>query len=178
MCTEWPRFIHHVSSTRDTENWFALLERTTHEIEYISIWAPFIALRMSKRYSISRHVFSSIWVVTEATALLNLCTMFHHTANFWMEHPVLYIALKDKVQWCYSGGARGPRDWSVPPSTYVVQRLSIMPQCGGAPSYWKKTFVWRCGAICGTALKRRIFFSGSFEQYNPFPDISKTLWFM
>jgi hypothetical protein len=54
------------------------------------MWAPFVALRMSIRHLVSRHVFSSTWGITEATVLLILAT-----ANFWTEYLVLYIAPKD-----------------------------------------------------------------------------------
>lgn len=75
--TEWPQFVHYSSSThktqtiRDTENWLAPLEWTTRQAQNISMWAPFVAPRKSKLFSISRHIFFSILSVTEATALLN-----------------------------------------------------------------------------------------------------------
>jgi hypothetical protein len=48
----------HISSThktqgiRDKGNWFALLERTTHQVQNFSTWAPSVALRMSRQYHI------------------------------------------------------------------------------------------------------------------------------
>jgi hypothetical protein len=41
---------------------------------------------------------------------------FNHTTNFRMEYLVLYITPKEEVQWGYIGGARGLRDWLVPPN--------------------------------------------------------------
>jgi hypothetical protein len=65
-------FKYTQSTVRDTENLFALVQRT-YEVQYVSTWAPFVTLRMSKRYSILRHVFSSTWGVTSnCTALLIL----------------------------------------------------------------------------------------------------------
>jgi hypothetical protein len=94
------KYAKHMS-IRDTENWFALLERTTHQVQYFSVWAPFVARRMSKRYSISRCVFQHLGC-HRSNCIADSCTNFNHTTNFWTEYLVLYIAPKEKIQ----GGSR------------------------------------------------------------------------
>jgi hypothetical protein len=113
--TGWPQFIHHISGThrnwsiQSTENWCALLERTTHQVQYFATWTPFVAHIMSKRYSILCHVFSTIWCVRRS-CIVDSCTKFNHIANFWTEYLVLYIAPKGKkfyrvisVEWGIQG---------------------------------------------------------------------------
>jgi hypothetical protein len=62
--------VHTKQSIQDTENRFTLLERTTHQVQDISMWAPLVAHRMSKQFSISCQMFSFIWGVTEATTFI------------------------------------------------------------------------------------------------------------
>jgi hypothetical protein len=127
--------VHTKHSIWDTENWFALLERTTHLVQYTLMWAPFVARRMSKRYSTSRHVFSSIWGVRETTALLIRARSSTTLPTFGRNVGPLHSPRR-KTQWGYIGGLSGPRDWPVPLNPTVcntfIQRIS---QC--------KAHAWR-----------------------------------
>jgi hypothetical protein len=112
---------------RDAGNWFALLERT-HQVQYAPMWASFVALRMSERYSISRHVFPASAVLPKQPHYWDMLK-FNHILNFGTECLVLYIAPKDKIQWRYTGGREG--------ATTLV--LCVRLQCEETPSCWKRT---------------------------------------
>jgi hypothetical protein len=92
---------------------------------------------MSKRYSIWGHVFSSIWSVTEATAVL-IHARSTTLQTFGRIHGSLLNPKKYPLRLYRS--KRGPRDWPVPPNPSIwksfIQRFS---DCK-APA-WRETIL-------------------------------------
>jgi hypothetical protein len=86
--------------------------------------------------------------------IVDSCTKFNHTVNFWTEYLILYINWKDKIHWTYIRGV-GDQGIGLSCPSHLFRKVLFggshcKAQCGGAPSCWKKTFGWKY-AICGAA---------------------------
>lgn len=109
-----PPFIRHFSGThkthslRDTENWFTSLKRTTHQVQYIWMWASSLAHTPFQHLGCHRR-----------NCIFDSCIKFDHTTKFWTEYLVFYIAPKEEVNGVYIRWTRGHRNWPVPPNPPV-----------------------------------------------------------
>jgi hypothetical protein len=99
------------------------------------MWVPFPARRMCKRYSTSRHVFSSICGVAEATALVMRARSWTSLpTSGWNIGSFTRTQKKKKTIWLHRGSERA-KDWAVRPNPFgkvlLTDNLPVSPQCQG-----------------------------------------------
>lgn len=137
--------VHIIWSIQNTENWCALFERTTYQIQYFSTW---------KTICSSHNV---------QTVLEFIPCVFQHLGcqkklYCWLMHKVqprgqlldripgpLYSSKRNKnpfgLYW-WSEGSKGLVCSTQSIWISFIQKLTARLQYGGASSYWNKTFGW------------------------------------
>jgi hypothetical protein len=118
--TEHTRYIKLVCFTWKNNSWSVLLNVSA-----------FLARRMPKQYSISRHVFSSIWGVTEAITLLILSQSSPILPNLEVIPGLLHSSQRRNPVGLHRG-REGTRGLVRPAQSICLENsLTVMPSVEG-----------------------------------------------